>query len=104
MDNQILRDLFTQVRKSYDVLKENKMIEQAIISLQEAGIVEIESFIDTLTNLCNKLIPTKISDRGTILEWQEDYEKWEPGHRHLSHLYGLHPSEHIPLHGTPEWT
>lgn len=36
------------------------------------------------------------------MEWQEDYEEAEPGHRHISHLYGLHPSEQITMDGTPE--
>ena len=36
------------------------------------------------------------------MEWPEDYEELEPGHRHISHLYGLHPSEQITVDGTPE--
>ena len=36
------------------------------------------------------------------MEWPEDFEEWEPGHRHISHLYGLHPSEQITVDGTPE--
>ncbi len=47
-------------------------------------------------------MPTRIGENGNILEWQEDYEEAEPGHRHISHLYGLHPSEQITVDGTPE--
>ena len=35
-------------------------------------------------------------------EWIEDYDEPEPGHRHMSHLYGLHPGCQITLRGTPE--
>ncbi len=33
----------------------------------------------------------QIGRHGQLQEWQEDYEEQEPGHRHLSHLYGVHP-------------
>lgn len=41
------------------------------------------------------LPPTKIGKSGRILEWQEEYEEVEKGHRHVSHLYGLHPGREI---------
>lgn len=41
------------------------------------------------------LPPTKIGKSGRILEWQEEYEEVEKGHRHNSHLYGLHPGREI---------
>lgn len=84
MDNQILRDLFTQCIKAAQILAiEDELNEQ----LKEALAM---------------LIPTKISEKGTIMEWHEDYEEFEPGHRHISHLYGLHPSDQITMDGTPE--
>jgi alpha-L-fucosidase 2 len=44
-----------------------------------------------------KISPTT----GGIQEWIEDYKEWEVGHRHISHLLGLHPGTQItPL--TPE--
>ncbi len=39
---------------------------------------------------------------GRLQEWVEDYDEPEPGHRHMSHIYGLHPSCQITLRGTPE--
>ena len=36
------------------------------------------------------------------MEWSEDFEEWEPGHRHISHLYGLHPANEI-TQSTPEY-
>ena len=35
----------------------------------------------------------KIGPDGRLLEWNEEKEEVEPGHRHFSHLYGLYPSE-----------
>lgn len=39
------------------------------------------------------LEPVRIGSYGQILEWHQEYEETEPGHRHLSHLYGMFPSE-----------
>lgn len=103
MDNQILRDLFTQCIKAYEVLKQEKELsEQVYQKLREAEIDNIEEFIAKTAELNKRLKPTCISARGTIMEWQEDYEEAEPGHRHISHLYGLHPSEQITKDGTPK--
>ena len=84
MDNQILRDLFTQCIKAAEVLHVEDELNEQIKAARE------------------KLIPTKIGSNGTIMEWQEEYEEAEPGHRHISHLYGLHPSEQILMDKTPE--
>lgn len=103
MDNQILKDLFTQCEKAYRVLiKEHALSTEVMASLREAEIEDAEDFIKQTGEICKKLKPTQISERGTIMEWQEDYEEAEPGHRHISHLYGLHPSEQITMDGTPE--
>ncbi|UCD50071.1 MAG: glycoside hydrolase N-terminal domain-containing protein [Phycisphaerales bacterium] len=46
---------------------------------------------DQLRAALAKLPALKIGRDGTIQEWIEDYEEREPGHRHMSHLIGLHP-------------
>lgn len=103
MDNQILRDLFTQCEKAYKALVEaGELTEEVLAVLKEAAIEDIKEFIDKTTEISGKLKPTQVGPRGTILEWQEDYEEWEPGHRHISHLFGLHPSGQITMDGTPE--
>lgn len=84
MDNQILRDLFGQCIEAAKILGVEDELNGQIKAARE------------------KLLPTRIGEKGTILEWQEDYEEAEPGHRHISHLYGLHPSEQITMDGTPE--
>ena len=84
MDNQILRDLFTQCIEAASILQVDDERNRKMKEARE------------------KLIPTQIGRHGNIMEWPKDYEEWEPGHRHISHLYGLHPSEQITVDGTPE--
>lgn len=84
MDNQILRDLFNQCIEAAKLLGvQDELTEQ----MKEAR---------------DKLTPTRIGRHGSIMEWEEDYEEMEPGHRHISHLYGLHPSSQITMDKTPE--
>lgn len=40
--------------------------------------------------LC-KLPPLKIGRHGQLMEWLDDYDEEEPGHRHVSHAFALHP-------------
>ena len=49
-----------------------------------------------------KLPPYRIGKQGRLQEWVEDYEDAEPGHRHVSHLFALHPENQITPRGTPE--
>ncbi|HHX60269.1 MAG TPA: glycoside hydrolase family 95 protein [Epulopiscium sp.] len=84
MDNQILRDLFNQC-------------------LEAAGILGVEDELNIqIKEALEKLVPTQIGERGNIMEWTEDYEELEPGHRHISHLYALYPSSQITMDETPE--
>jgi alpha-L-fucosidase 2 len=77
MDIQIARELF-------------KVCSQA------SGILDASQlFADSLQTVMGKLPPTRISKNGTIMEWINDYEEAEPGHRHISHLFGLHPGTQI---------
>lgn len=85
MDNQILRDLFCQCNKAAKILGISDALDRQI------------------ADACERLIPTRIGSDGRILEWCEEYAEKEPGHRHISHLYGLHPSDQITKDGTPEF-
>jgi alpha-L-fucosidase 2 len=49
-----------------------------------------------------RLTPLKIGRHGQLQEWLEDYDEPDPGHRHISHLFALHPGDQITLRGTPE--
>jgi alpha-L-fucosidase 2 len=49
----------------------------------------------------DKLPELKVGSRGQLLEWNEEFEEVEPGHRHLSHLFPFFPGEQITREGTP---
>lgn len=98
MDNQILRDLFDSCMSAWNVLG-----EEAARHCRIEGVEELSELMEQITECRNRLMPTRISPRtGTIMEWMEDYEEVDPGHRHISHLYGLYPGEQITVDGTPE--
>ena len=58
-------------------------------------------FVEKLESATAQLMPLRIGKHGQIMEWSEDFDEWEPGHRHMSHLYGLHPAAEIRK-STPE--
>ena len=76
IDIQIIRDVFNACLKSEQLLSKAELTH------------EIEQAIPKLPKI-------KIGKDGTIQEWMEDYDEAEPGHRHISHLYALHPSDQI---------
>ena len=85
MDMAILRDLFTQT------------IEAATILQADVALVgEMRAARDALA-------PYKIGRNGQLQEWQQDWDADAPeqDHRHVSHLYGLHPSRQIMPDDTP---
>lgn len=84
MDNQILRSLFSECIKA-------------------AEILGVDDDLNTnIKDAMSKLIPTRIGSNGAIMEWAAEFEEVEPGHRHISHLYGLYPSDEISCDKTPE--
>ena len=52
-----------------------------------------DSLLDEIREKLPRLAPFRTGSFGQLLEWHEEYEEPEPGHRHISHLYGLFPSE-----------
>lgn len=90
MDLEIAHDLFTNCIAAIDELaKDRKAFDDA--------------FRKELLSALDKLAPLQISQKtGRLQEWVEDYEEPEPGHRHVSHLFGLHPGNQIDLDRTPE--
>lgn len=98
MDNQILRDLFDGCISAWNILG-----EETARYCDIDGVEDIPGLMRQIGQCRNRLMPTRISPRtGTIMEWMEDYEEVDPGHRHISHLYGLYPGEQITVDGTPE--
>ncbi len=78
IDFEIIHALFTRTAHACKVLGED------------------DGFADTLTATLDRLPPLRVSQRyGTLCEWISDCEEVEPGHRHVSHLFGLYPSDQI---------
>lgn len=78
-DMQLIRDLFSNTAAAARVLKKD------------------EPFVAELDASREKLAPTRVNGEGRIMEWIEDYPEKEPKHRHVSHLWGLHPGNEINL-------
>lgn len=84
MDNQILTDLFDQCSRAAEILGISDELDGQIRAARK------------------RLYPMQIASEGYLMEWPQDYEEKDKGHRHISHLYGLHPSAQITKDGTPE--
>jgi len=84
MDMEILWDLFTNCIEASKALGED------------------EAFRATLETTRARLAPPQIGKHGQLQEWIEDFDETEPGHRHMSHLFALHPGHQITPQGTPE--
>lgn len=84
MDVQLINELFT-----------NTMSAAEILGIEDETIKGIREALPQLP-------PMQISPEGYLQEWLEDYEEWEPTHRHVSHLYGLFPSNQISPDLTPD--
>jgi len=85
MDMEILRDLFDQTIAAAKILGTDAALSGEIAVARA------------------KLLPLKIGSAGQLQEWPFD---WDMGaddihHRHVSHLYGLFPSDQIDLDRTP---
>ena len=71
-------------------------------NVEAANVLGIdEEFVKTLEETAARLQPYRIGKHGQIMEWSEDFDEAEPGHRHISHLYGLYPAAQIRK-STPE--
>ncbi|WP_223548072.1 glycoside hydrolase N-terminal domain-containing protein [Aestuariivivens sp. NBU2969] len=72
--------------------------------LKTAKILQIENdFVKKIINQKERLRPGFVlGSDGRILEWDREYKETEPGHRHMSHLYGFHPGTYVTKEGAPE--
>jgi alpha-L-fucosidase 2 len=64
------------------------------LGVDAAWLVEIAA-------IAQRLPPDRVGSQGQLLEWMEEYIEAEPGHRHISHLFALHPGAAITPQGTP---
>lgn len=84
MDNQIIRSLFRSVIKACEELGKT-----------DEDYEKYKEFI-------GKIRPTRINKNGGIMEWDKDYTEYDPGHRHISPIFALHPDYEITPDKTPE--
>lgn len=84
MDNEIIRELFGAIIEGEKVL----------------GI--LDGMTEKLQQTLEKIAPIKVGKYGQIMEWNEDYEEKNPGHRHISQLFALYPGSQITAEKTPE--
>ena len=72
-------------------------------TIQASEILGVDSeFRARVQSARSKLPPLKIGRFGQLQEWREDYDERDPGHRHISHLFALHPGNQITPRGTPD--
>jgi alpha-L-fucosidase 2 len=83
MDMQISRELFNAC-----------ITASTILNTDQQWRNELEKTV-------KQLAPNQIGAKGDLNEWVNDWEDAEPHHRHVSHLYGLHPYDEISIRKTP---
>ncbi len=84
MDNQIVFELFSN-------------------TIHASELLRIDSrFADTLRTMRDRLPPMQIGQFGQLQEWLYDWDDPNDHHRHVSHLYGLYPGNHVSPWRTPE--
>ena len=84
MDHQIITGLFTQVVQASEILGIDAAFRERVAAVRK------------------KIPGPAIGKHGQIQEWSEDYDEPDPGHRHISQLFALHPGDQITMQGTPE--
>lgn len=84
MDHQIIRELFTNTIEASEVLGVDAALR------------------DTLVTMRSKIAPNQIGRLGQLQEWLDDVDDPQEQHRHVSHLWGLHPGSEINAFETPE--
>jgi alpha-L-fucosidase 2 len=83
MSNQIVFDVFSSTIKAAEILKTDV------------------AFVDTLKQMRSRLAPMQVGQYGQLQEWLDDIDDPKDNHRHVSHLYGLFPSNQISAYRTP---
>ncbi|MBR3503345.1 MAG: glycoside hydrolase family 95 protein [Clostridia bacterium] len=84
MTQAIIRDVFENVEKA-----------AAILNTQDDFTAGVSSALPRLKGF-------GVGREGEMLEWDENFEEFDIHHRHMSHLYGLHPAHLITPEETPE--
>ena len=93
-ENQFIHPSGKRFKMTYAATMDIEVITELFNNCIDAAatLQTDQAFADTLRDVLDNLPPIQISARtGGIQEWIKDYEEDEPGHRHMSHLFGLHP-------------
>ncbi|MGG4032928.1 glycoside hydrolase family 95 protein [Paenibacillus cisolokensis] len=82
---------------------DNSLIDELFAGcIEAAGILGVDGELrEELAAARARLRPLKIGRHGQLQEWFDDFGEAEPGHRHMAHLYALHPGSRIDLHADP---
>lgn len=83
-----------------DVVMTREILVRCRETLAAFGLED--PMIKKLEETIAQLRPLKIGEDGTLLEWDKAYKENDPKHRHVSHLYGLHPGNQINAWDSPE--
>jgi alpha-L-fucosidase 2 len=84
MSNQIVFDVFSTAINAAQILSKDP------------------AFADTLKRLRSQLAPMHVGQYSQLQEWLDDVDDPNDKHRHISHLYGLFPSNQISPYRTPD--
>ena len=85
MDNQIVFDVLSSTLKAHQILGYDNIV-----------------YTTMLSNAIAQLPPMQIGRYGQLQEWLIDGDDPKDEHRHISHLYGLYPSNQISPYSHPE--
>jgi len=66
-----------------------------ILNIEDSSTKEVKEALD-------KLALPQIGSDGRLMEWSGEFKENEPGHRHMSHLFGLHPGRQYTYEKTPD--
>ncbi|RDV15436.1 glycoside hydrolase family 95 protein [Pontibacter diazotrophicus] len=83
MDNQLVFDVFSNIIRAAEVLGTDK------------------AFADTVKAKRDRLPPMQIGQHNQLQEWMHDWDRTGDKHRHVSHLYGLYPSNQVSPFSNP---
>lgn len=85
------------------VAMDNQMVYDVLKNTAEAArVLGVDNdFAGRLDELKAKLTPYKIGKYGQVQEWQEDWDRENNSHRHLSHLWGAYPGNQVSPYTNP---
>lgn len=84
---------------------DNRILEQLFSgTIHTSALLGETEDVDAFKAVLERLLPPVVGNDGRIREWNGEFEEVEPGHRHISHLYGLFPGNTINRFDTPELT